>query len=214
MGRLLRISKIVRILRQHFGDYADGSRMVRILGQITLACHWIGCAWYFLGDAMKPQGTRCVLFPTSTMRIAINTGSTEHMSQFCSWLAVHGLDLPGASVRTKYLKSIYYSVTLLTSVGYGDMIPVTTPECIFTALITVVGAGIYASVFSNFVSYVSRNDLMEIKYQDKKTLIETQMSYLQFPEMLKEKILDYYEYLSLRHRHLLDRGSQFYDELP
>ena len=168
MARLLRVSKIARVLRQKLGNYADASRMLRILGQIILACHLIGCAWYFIGDVGKAQGSRCVLFPTSRVQIAVNTGSTEHMSQFCSWLAIHGLDRPEASTSSRYLKSIYYSVTLLTSVGYGDIVPVTATECIFTALVTVVGAGIYATVFSNFVSYVSRSDLMEIKYQEKK----------------------------------------------
>ena len=211
--RLLRMAKIFRYL-DRIRNFANASRMIRILGQVILTCHWIGCFWFFLGESMKAQGSSCVLVPTSTVLIAVRTDGSSHMTQFCMWLAIHGLDLPTASTMSKYLKSLYWAVSSLTSIGYGDIVPVTAWECFYAVLTVVIGAGIYASVFSNFVSYVSQNDLMSIKYTEKIGIISSQMNYLNLPEPLQEKIRMYFDYLWTRHKGLVDHGVEFYKELP
>ena len=66
-------------------------------------------------------------------------------------------------------------MTTITSVGYGDIVPVTDIETLFAIFIMILGAGIYAMIFSNFVRCVSRIDAANSKYSERLEEVRTQM---------------------------------------
>ncbi len=221
--RLIRITKILKFLERF--RFANSARIMRLFASLMLVCHWIGCIWFFLGyNASAKCSDWPEYFDIERDDILLN-GTWVNMQTadfviqpsmdppLCSWLSVHNL-ATARTTSTQYLKSVYWAVTTITSVGYGDIVPVTDGETLFTILNMLMGAGIYAMIFSNFVSYIARMDQAATKYSEKMEDIRGQMRYLRLPQHIVERVEQYFEYVWLCHKGLLDRDNYFFDELP
>ena len=55
-------------------------------------------------------------------------------------------------------RSLYWSLTTLTTVGYGDISPTNITEMTYGVLMFVVGAVVYASIFANVTSLMGKFD--------------------------------------------------------
>lgn len=218
--RLIRITKIFKFLERF--RYANSARIMRLFASLMLVCHWIGCVWFFIGANTR---TPCASWPDvfdPTLHDVLLNGTwvfldgpyPANQTAYCSWLSVHRLGTDEVQTTSKYLKSVYWAVTTITSVGYGDVVPLTDTETMFTIANMLLGAAIYAMIFSNFVSYIARIDQASTKYSEKMEDIREQMRYLRLPQHIRERVEQYFEYVWLCHKGLLDRDNYFYDELP
>ena len=45
----------------------------------------------------------------------------------CGWTAIIGTD-PASDLTTNYINAIYWTITTVTTVGYGDILPVDNSE--------------------------------------------------------------------------------------
>lgn len=57
-----------------------------------------------------------------------------------------------------YLDALYFSFTTLTTIGYGDIYPVTAAEKIFTMMYSVVGLGVMGSFLAVVVKKLGQLD--------------------------------------------------------
>ncbi|GBG34246.1 Potassium voltage-gated channel protein eag [Hondaea fermentalgiana] len=218
--RLIRITKIFKFLERF--RFANSARIMRLFASLMLVCHWIGCLWFFIGvNTSTPCESWADYFDPTLHDVRINGTWVfldgpypEGQTAYCSWLSLHRLGTDEAPVTSKYLKSVYWSVTTITSVGYGDVVPITDAETLFTIANMLLGAAIYAMIFSNFVSYIARMDQSSTKYSEKMEDIREQMRYLRLPTQIRTRVEQYFEYVWLCHKGLLDRSNYFYDELP
>lgn len=55
------------------------------------------------------------------------------------------------TVAQKYVAALYWSVATLSTLGYGDVIPVNDTERIIASFLTVVGASAYAYMVGRWV---------------------------------------------------------------
>jgi len=55
----------------------------------------------------------------------------------------------GADVRTQYTASLYWTLTTMTTVGYGDIVPLSNYERAFACFVELLGAVCTALVFGN-----------------------------------------------------------------
>lgn len=89
-----------------------------------------------LEEAKKVQTTFRILAVVSISYVAIGTGAMMYLEDF------------------SFIDSLYFSVVSLTTVGYGDYSPETTPGKIFVMIYLLVGIGIIAALVSNLVKSV------------------------------------------------------------
>lgn len=73
-----------------------------------------------------------------------------------SWLSLGThTDLTGASAFTKYLRSVYWALTTLTCVCFGDIVPVTNAETVYTIVVIILGLFVVSSVVGDLISIIS-----------------------------------------------------------
>ena len=95
----------------------------------------------------------------------------------------------------QYLTSLYFSLTALTSVGYGDISAKSTKEKVFVIYMLVVGALVYACIFG-FVTNTVQNIMKNAEtFRERLESIETFSVLHQLPEQMEERMTGYIHYL-------------------
>jgi voltage-gated potassium channel len=112
----------------------------------------------------------------------------------CGWIAVDGV-AHGLTAGHTYIRALYWSVTTVSTTGFGDITPKTEPQMIYTMLAMILGAGIYATVVANVASLITRADSARSAFDSKIERLNTFMKSKNMPDPLQKKILGYHEYL-------------------
>ena len=112
----------------------------------------------------------------------------------CGWIAVGGVT-HGLTAGHTYIRALYWSVTTVSTTGFGDITPKTEPQMIYTMLAMILGAGLYATVVANVASLISRSDSARAAFDSKIERLNTLMKYKNMPDSLQKQILGYHEYL-------------------
>ena len=112
----------------------------------------------------------------------------------CGWITIGGGN-PDVDNTTRYIRAIYWSVTTLTTIGYGDITPVTNLQTVYTMCIMLVGAGAYGYLVANIASILANSDIVRAQFVDKIQKINTFMKYKKIPYEMQKSILDYYDYI-------------------
>lgn len=133
---------------------------------------------------------------TSTMRLGF---LVYWISIFAHWTACGWITIGGGNAdvdhTTRYIRAIYWSVTTLTTIGYGDITPSTNLQTIYTMCIMLVGAGAYGYLVANIASILANSDIVRAQFVDKIQKINTFMKYKKIPQEMQKDILNYYDYI-------------------
>ena len=140
LTRLLRIAKLKRLLvrleAMVSSETLSSVLMFSTLLFVILAlAHWLACAWYVIG-----------MYAAQT--------------EASSWVTVaqeHGIQ----GVYALYVTAIYWAMTTMTTVGYGDIVPVTVIETLFAILAMVIASGTFAYVIGSFGALITHSTAEE-----------------------------------------------------
>ena len=59
-------------------------------------------------------------------------------------------------MKLSFIDSIYFTIITIATLGYGDIVPVTILQKIFSFLLAIGGVGLVAYIFSLIISQVSQ----------------------------------------------------------
>ena len=110
-----------------------------------------------------------------------------------------------------YFIGIYYIITTVTTVGYGDLTCVTPKEKIFGILVEIVGIFGYSWVVSSISNYVKSKSDAEDEYFKKYQILEKiKMTYKDLSDDLFERIVRYLKNKQINE----EQEKNLIDELP
>uniref|UniRef100_A0A4W4GMT9 Voltage-gated delayed rectifier potassium channel KCNH4 n=1 Tax=Electrophorus electricus TaxID=8005 RepID=A0A4W4GMT9_ELEEL len=182
---LLKTVRLLRLLRllQKLDRYSQYSAMVLtlLMSMFALLAHWMACIWYIIGRQEMER----------------NNNDWD-----IGWLHELGkrLETPyvnrtagGPSVRSAYIASLYFTLSSLTSVGFGNVCANTDAEKIFSVCTMLIGALMHAVVFGNVTAIIqrmySRRSLYHTRMKDLKDFIRVH----RLPRQLKQRMLEYFQ---------------------
>lgn len=93
-----------------------------------------------------------------------------------------------------YFVAFYYTITTMTTVGYGDVVGVNTLERLISIINEVVGVIVFSVIVSKLANIASLNDLNDadhLEYKNKLALIEDIDTRFEMSLDLKVKLIDY-----------------------
>jgi len=129
--------------------------------------HFSSCAWFFVNIEIEDSDTY-------------------------RWVDYN--DLEDESLARKYLFAIYFTMNIVTSVGYGDMFGTTDAERIMTCLIIITGDALFAVAFGMMASVAAgqEND-MSVYLEDSKSFRQF-LSNFRVSEHLSKRLESYFAY--------------------
>ena len=112
----------------------------------------------------------------------------------CGWIMISGNPQNLDSVPL-YIRAFYWTITTLTTIGYGDITPAGSVQTVFVIFIELLGAAMYGMIIGNIANLIANIDVAKSQYKDKLDKINAFLNYRNIPRDLQRKINDYYSYL-------------------
>ncbi|XP_031554557.1 potassium voltage-gated channel subfamily H member 6-like isoform X2 [Actinia tenebrosa] len=172
-ARLLRLVRVSRKL-DRYSEY--GLAVVVLLTCLfTLVAHWLACIWHFIGISQ-------ITLPHGWITVLSKQMNSSYDPSYSS--------LP--DLTTRYISSLYFTLTSLTSIGFGNVSPNTNSEKIFAVVMMLVGALMYAAIFGNMTAIIQRLYTRTARYHRDMKVIKEFIRFHNIPENLQGTLTEYF----------------------
>ena len=111
-----------------------------------------------------------------------------------------------------YFTSLYFIITTLTTVGYGDITGKTIKEIIFQIFLLIVGIVAYSWVISNISNIIQEKNKLTEKFNNKLRILDDIK--LKYNDMSKEIYTKIYRHLEYTHLNYHNDPKMLIDTLP
>lgn len=117
----------------------------------------------------------------------------------------------GHAVMRIYLAAYYYSITTMTTIGYGDVHPWSDTERILVIILEIFGTFVFAYVISNFTSIVTLEDGNEKARRERLDAVASYIAKMAIPGDLGRRVRRYFRE---RRMAAMEEGSILMDLSP
>ncbi|XP_006092447.1 potassium voltage-gated channel subfamily H member 4 isoform X4 [Myotis lucifugus] len=183
---LLKTVRLLRLLRllQKVERYSQCSAVVLtlLMSAFALLAHWMACVWYVIGRREME--------------------ANDPLLWDIGWLHELGkrLEVPyvnssagGPSRRSAYIAALYFTLSSLTSVGFGNVCANTDVEKIFSICTMLIGALMHAVVFGNVTAIIQRMYSRRSLYHSRMKDLQDFIRLHRLPRPLKQRMLEYFQ---------------------
>jgi len=167
--RLLRIARLLRLMKM--GLFTDALEIIiesnrffvfafgvlRVLFLLFGITHWTACAWYIVGTNPSPDE------------------KTTWISKFIS-----GID----DLGTKYFYSVYFALTTMTTVGYGDIVAQNYTEVRFVLLLLLIASIVFAGLMGALTDAIGNLNKEGNDKSERKVMLSRYMRWRAVPKDL------------------------------
>mmetsp|Transcript_23006 Transcript_23006/g.51880 ORF Transcript_23006/g.51880 Transcript_23006/m.51880 type:complete len:641 (+) Transcript_23006:272-2194(+) len=194
LARMLRASRIYQRFQARNSMPHSVEAMVKLIVILMVVAHWAACAW-----AMT-----ATLQASSAYTWLDGVAEGYYCDDFERPCPDDGRParsvLPGYMI---YYAAIYWSVTTITSVGYGDITPKNFNEMAFAAFFELFLAVVWAYIIGNAVTIISTGDPVAIEHHQTMDALNKYIAEKQLPEQLRQRLRRY-----LRARKALNNNKE------
>ncbi|XP_072319780.1 voltage-gated delayed rectifier potassium channel KCNH1-like [Eucyclogobius newberryi] len=183
--RLLRLGRVARKL-DHYIEYG-AAVLVLLVCVFGLAAHWLACIWFSIGDYEVIDEERNSVRTDSWLFLLGETVGAPYRFNVSGSNRWEG----GPSKDSVYITSLYFTMTSLTSIGFGNIAPNTDGEKIFAVAMMMIGSLLYATIFGNVTTIFQQMYANTNRYHEMLNSVRDFLTLYQVPKGLSERVMDY-----------------------
>ncbi|XP_077601240.1 voltage-gated delayed rectifier potassium channel KCNH5-like isoform X2 [Stigmatopora nigra] len=183
--RLLRLGRVARKL-DHYLEYG-AAVLVLLVCVFGLVAHWLACIWYSIGDhEVIDESTNSIKTDSWLYQLALSIGTPYRYNASGT-----GRWEGGPNKDTLYISSLYFTMTSLTTIGFGNIAPTTDGEKIFSVAMMMVGSLLYATIFGNVTTIFQQMYTNTNRYHEMLNNVRDFLKLYQVPKGLSERVMDF-----------------------
>lgn len=132
--RLMRLSKLLKMNVQWTSEFAinaDSIRLLKLVGPVMIIIHFVGCFWFYISIDYDDD------------------------NRWWGRKRIH-MDDPN-SITSRYIASVYWAATTMTTVGFGDIYAVNHSEKLYCIFVMIGGTTLFAYVIGTVIEVVSNS---------------------------------------------------------
>ncbi|KAH8057243.1 cyclic nucleotide-gated ion channel [Aureococcus anophagefferens] len=206
MVRLLRIIRLVKLMRtmDQWGDsapsestFTDAIRFSRLVLFIMVLSHLAACVLVIIADPNRPD----VLDGSKRSWV------TNYYTQSCfvpiarqneeagGGIGGAGTECAKPTTLRLYTIALYWAVTTLTTVGYGDVSPHSSEEMLWSIIVQFVGTCSLGYIMGEVTAILTQEDKSAEMIREKIDAINAYMRFRKLPVALQARIRNHYSHM-------------------
>ncbi|GMH32961.1 hypothetical protein BSKO_00795 [Bryopsis sp. KO-2023] len=166
--RLLRWEKIYKYLiglNLNTGVSYFGITIIKLILLMTMVVHWSGCGLFFLAKLRD--------FSDDT------------------WVGRFDPSLADADTHTQYITTVYWAMTTLTTVGYGDFAAVNVYERAFCMAIMLINLSLTAYILGNMTLILTKSDNITSQFRDTIAKVNRYFDVKSLPDQIRRAAISH-----------------------
>jgi voltage-gated potassium channel len=127
-----------------------------------------------------------------------------------SWVVRAGIE--ALDPASQYIRSLYWTIATITTVGYGDITPGHTAEYAVALVVMITGASLYAFLIGSIASLLSNLNASQNRHKKRVMSVTQYLHDRDAPQQLSDRVRNYYDYLWARDKGQND--AELLNDLP
>ncbi|CAG9320522.1 unnamed protein product [Blepharisma stoltei] len=181
-SRIIRLLKLLKFLKMEkvivdIEDYFKNQLasiwflFIKLLSRVLLIAHWAACLFFYVSY-------------------------TNITKQSDNWLMNYQILVEDEVSKTEfYISSMYWAITTMVSVGYGDLHPISTVERFYGIFAMVCLSATFVNIIGNLSSLISAASAKEDKYRIMIQAINRYMKKKKLSTDLQFRVRSYIDYM-------------------
>ena len=173
--RMLRLNRILHRLERRLSIKYGLWQVIKFAFAVACLAHWQACAWFLL-HVLENRGDGGI---TWVEALADGQGGTS-------------LDLKPRFAQ--YVTCVYWSITTMTTIGYGDVVPSNRDERLFTVCAELAGSCVFLYGLTQVTQLIANFNVADVEFQ---RLMDQANEYFEFrniPLPLRVKVREFFHY--------------------
>lgn len=226
--RLAKLTKLLRVLRAsrvynrwHKMIVTNSSAQIVMLIELTVvmlaSVHLMGCVWYLIADMQlgfeqeyvdkfgPPDKTTSTTTPNITATLGYE-GAPEWWEGNSWIMRVQGYQRD--SIWEMYLASIYFALMTITTIGYGDVVPVIFTERVLALFCMLIGVLIFSYVVGQVALLIRVVTARRNRFFEDMTTLQAYLNSYPFGKVMRLRAIDYFYYTYNKKQYHFDNESR------
>lgn len=184
LARLLKLGRIMGKLQEEGWINPSTLELGKLIVYLMLLVHLSGCIWHFVAASSSEEQT---------------------------WL--RAVDTEGLPTHHLYFLSIYWALTTMSTIGYGDIVAQNQTEYCFAMVVMMLGASVFGVMIGGMTDLVDHLDPEGQRKAQRMAQIKEYLRERSFPHALQLQIVQYYTHY-LNDFADIETGQVILNELP
>ena len=215
--KLLRLARVGRILEKYQDELfvVDGVIAIfKFVGVLLFLGHLFGCFFYFFStEQYRAKFEKRItedgfLDPWilaefgaewDRMHVPECVGQAECLA--CPLSSTFdpekGDCINAYGFKDRYIASLYWAFTTMTTVGYGDIKATTNSERIAAVVGMILGGVVFSAIIGNMTATMSRRNLNQVAYRKKLDSVSLFLREATLPKRIRDKVLVFFRKMQI-----------------